>query len=138
MTSQKEVFLYDDHQSLIQELAFAGRPLADLIYEIQELYTSDSRPWIIGFSGGKDSTTVVSLVVSALQQLPIESLKKPVFFVSSDTSRNASRNRRDKRSLGIHQQMGKRQRHTNVSPFRIPKYRTDILGKPAWSRLSRS
>jgi DNA sulfur modification protein DndC len=85
MTSQKEVFLYDDHPSLIQELAFAGRPLADLIYEIQELYTSDSRPWIIGFSGGKDSTTVVSLVVSALQQLPIESLKKPVFIVSSDT-----------------------------------------------------
>ena len=85
MTSQKEVFLYDDHQSLIQELAFAGRPLADLIYEIQELYTSDSRPWIIGFSGGKDSTTVVSLVVSALQQLPLESLKKPVFIVSSDT-----------------------------------------------------
>ena len=35
----------------------------DEIYEeIQDLYLEDNRPWIIGFSGGKDSTTVLQLV----------------------------------------------------------------------------
>lgn len=29
---------------------------------ITELYQSDSMPWIIGYSGGKDSTTCVQLV----------------------------------------------------------------------------
>lgn len=34
----------------------------ELIEEIQYVYQSDNRPWVIGYSGGKDSTTVVELV----------------------------------------------------------------------------
>ena len=33
--------------------------LKDKIKEIQDLYQSDDRPWIIGYSGGKDSTCVL-------------------------------------------------------------------------------
>lgn len=56
-----------------------------IIKVIQELYTSDSIPWIIGYSGGKDSTVCVQLVWAALEQLPEDQRKKPVYVISTDT-----------------------------------------------------
>lgn len=53
--------------------------------EIQELYTSDSTPWVIGYSGGKDSTAVLQLVWIALQDLSKKDLNKPVYVLTSDT-----------------------------------------------------
>lgn len=81
----EEAFLYDSHHSLLEDLSIAGRPLKDLIREIQELYLADERPWIIGFSGGKDSTTVVSLIYAALELLEEKDRHKHVYVVSSDT-----------------------------------------------------
>lgn len=40
---------------------------------------------VIGYSGGKDSTTVVELVYKMLQMLPKEERNKNVYIVSSDT-----------------------------------------------------
>jgi DNA sulfur modification protein DndC len=59
--------------------------LANLENEIREVYCGDDRPWVIGYSGGKDSTTALQLVWSALRELPPESLNKPVYVISSDT-----------------------------------------------------
>ena len=56
-----------------------------LIKEIQELYLSDSTPWVVGYSGGKDSTAVLQLVWYALSELPIERREKPVHVISTDT-----------------------------------------------------
>jgi DNA sulfur modification protein DndC len=53
--------------------------------DVVAIYQSDSRPWVIGYSGGKDSTAVVRLVFEALLSLPAERRTKPVFVVSSDT-----------------------------------------------------
>lgn len=65
---------------------YNGRPLVEgLLEEIEYVYKSDSRPWIIGYSGGKDSTTVVHLVYEMLKRLPLEQRKKQVHIVSSDT-----------------------------------------------------
>ena len=57
----------------------------DLLEEIRYVYLSDDRPWIIGYSGGKDSTTVAKLVYEMLQSLPEEKRKKTVYIISSDT-----------------------------------------------------
>ncbi len=57
----------------------------DLINEIRYVYKSDKRPWIIGYSGGKDSTTVVELVYEMLLSLPIDERTKNVYIISSDT-----------------------------------------------------
>lgn len=57
----------------------------ELIEEIKYVYKSDNRPWIIGYSGGKDSTTVVELVYEMLQSLSPNERKKNVYIVSSDT-----------------------------------------------------
>jgi len=53
--------------------------------EIREVYASDNRPWVIGYSGGKDSTTALQLIWSALAELAPDQRKKPVYVLSSDT-----------------------------------------------------
>lgn len=53
--------------------------------DVLSLYVNDALPWVIGYSGGKDSTAVVRLVFEALLSLPKERRTKPVFVVSSDT-----------------------------------------------------
>ncbi|SDT34851.1 DNA sulfur modification protein DndC [Friedmanniella luteola] len=68
---------------------FGGRPVAEVVAEltaeIRELYTSDQVPWVIGYSGGKDSTAVLQLVWLALNGLAPEERTKPVHVISTDT-----------------------------------------------------
>lgn len=59
--------------------------LMSLQDEIREVYRGDDRPWVIGYSGGKDSTTALQLIWGALKGLPQSDLKKPVYVISSDT-----------------------------------------------------
>lgn len=56
-----------------------------IIDEMQRVYLNDNRPWIIGFSGGKDSTVVVQLVYQMLSLLDEDKRHKEVHIVSSDT-----------------------------------------------------
>ena len=53
--------------------------------EVADLYTSDDMPWVIGYSGGKDSTAVLQLVWIALEKVPQEKRSKPVYVISTDT-----------------------------------------------------
>jgi len=56
-----------------------------IMSEMQNLYLNDKRPWIIGFSGGKDSTCVTQLVFYMLMELPPEKRNKVVHIISSNT-----------------------------------------------------
>jgi DNA sulfur modification protein DndC len=53
--------------------------------EIRAVYLNDQRPWVVGYSGGKDSTTALQLIWHALAKLPRQQLSKPLFIISSDT-----------------------------------------------------
>lgn len=57
----------------------------NIINEMQLVYLHDKRPWMIGFSGGKDSTLLCCLVMEMLKRLPAEKRHKTVHIVSSDT-----------------------------------------------------
>ncbi|QQE88559.1 DNA phosphorothioation system sulfurtransferase DndC [Azotobacter chroococcum] len=74
-----------DYENFINQEVFAGKPLAEYVAEVQRIYCMDARPWIIGYSGGKDSSAVITLVYLALLGLPSELRTKHVFLVSSDT-----------------------------------------------------
>jgi DNA sulfur modification protein DndC len=54
-------------------------------HEIRTVYLADRRPWVIGYSGGKDSTTALQMIWYALSKLPPNQLTKPVYVISSDT-----------------------------------------------------
>jgi DNA sulfur modification protein DndC len=43
------------------------------------------RPWIVGFSGGKDSTVVAHLVFELLLSLPPHQRQRPIHIISNDT-----------------------------------------------------
>jgi len=59
----------------------------DVIKEIMIVYNHDARPWLIGYSGGKDSTLLVSLVYEAMKRLRDAggTLSKKVYVITSDT-----------------------------------------------------
>src|SRR5690348_11581043 len=61
------------------------KSLASLVSEVQELYLSDDAPWIVGYSGGKDSTATLQLVWLALSQLDRAQRAKRVHVISTDT-----------------------------------------------------
>jgi DNA sulfur modification protein DndC len=56
-----------------------------LLEEIKEIYLADSIPWVVGYSGGKDSTAALQLVWLALAELAPEKRSKPVHVISTDT-----------------------------------------------------
>ena len=67
------------------ESIFKTRNLKDIYEEIKNLYLTDNRPWIIGFSGGKDSTCMAQLVWTAISQLPVEKMHKKIYVIGCDT-----------------------------------------------------
>ena len=56
-----------------------------LLEEIREVYQSDEFPWVLGYSGGKDSTAVLQLVWTAVAGLPKKVRTKPIHVISTDT-----------------------------------------------------
>ncbi|MGL5550249.1 MAG: DNA phosphorothioation system sulfurtransferase DndC [Culicoidibacterales bacterium] len=52
---------------------------------VKEVYQENELPWVIGYSGGKDSTATLQVVFEALQELEAEQLTKPIYVISSDT-----------------------------------------------------
>lgn len=57
----------------------------EIIKEMMAVYQHDRRPWLIGYSGGKDSTLLVALTYEAISRLPEEARTKKVYVITSDT-----------------------------------------------------
>src|SRR5574337_233265 len=70
--------------SAFDELGFKAT-IAALQEEIRELYLADDVPWIIGYSGGKDSTATLQLIWAAIRAIPEGIRKKAVHVISTDT-----------------------------------------------------
>ena len=74
-----------DTQAKITDCADLKKTLSALLKKMQALYLSDAIPWVVGYSGGKDSTAALQLVWYALKKLPKEKRIKPVYVISTDT-----------------------------------------------------
>lgn len=71
--------------SLLQERSQQeGTALAKSRRYLYDLYWADRRPWIIAFSGGKDSTLVLQLVIELLHELE-DSEYKRIYVLTTDT-----------------------------------------------------
>ena len=62
-----------------------GRVLAEVTETIKALYLADNVPWVVGYSGGKDSTATLQLVWTALSEIAPLDRTKPVHVISTDT-----------------------------------------------------
>lgn len=59
--------------------------VAELVADVRHLYLEDEVPWVVGYSGGKDSTAVLQLVWMALREIEPGERHKPVHVISTDT-----------------------------------------------------
>ncbi|HEY9809174.1 MAG TPA: DNA phosphorothioation system sulfurtransferase DndC [Halomicronema sp.] len=71
---------------------FPTRTVAELVedieilcQEIQDLYCLDDIPWILGYSGGKDSSAVLQLIWNSIAGLPLEKRTKNINVITTDT-----------------------------------------------------
>jgi DNA sulfur modification protein DndC len=71
-------------RSVFQESGLA-KTLEAAYDEICELYLADSIPWVIGYSGGKDSSATLQLVWLAIAKLPATERTKTIHVISTDT-----------------------------------------------------
>ena len=70
----------------MQTKALSKLDIIQIVDLIKALFLEDSIPWVLGYSGGKDSTAVVQLVWDALYQLPeAQRHHKKVHVISTDT-----------------------------------------------------
>ncbi len=61
--------------------------IRDLEHEIIDQYINDdsSRPWILGFSGGKDSTMLLQLVWNAVKSIPDGARTRKIYVICNNT-----------------------------------------------------
>jgi DNA sulfur modification protein DndC len=60
--------------------------IQSILQELTEQYCEDDRmPWVVGYSGGKDSSMLLQLVVQMLLSLPKSKQTKEVHVLSNDT-----------------------------------------------------
>ena len=52
---------------------------------VRNLYLADDIPWVIGYSGGKDSTAAVQLVWMAISELERYERRKTIHIINTDT-----------------------------------------------------
>lgn len=71
-------------RSAFEEFGLA-KTVDELKRQTQQLYLADNVPWVVGYSGGKDSTAVLQIVWLALADLPVEQRHKTVHVISTDT-----------------------------------------------------
>lgn len=68
-----------------EKSVFSSKSITDLCNEVQEVYLANKSPWVLGYSGGKDSTATLQLVWLAIRNLQPDKRHKPIYVISSDT-----------------------------------------------------
>ncbi len=61
------------------------KTIKKLIKQTQALYLMDEIPWVVGYSGGKDSTAALQVIWYAISELPKNKRTKSVYVISTDT-----------------------------------------------------
>lgn len=67
------------------ELFQPSNACKEIAESLRELYLTDPRPWLVGFSGGKDSTLLASLVFDTVRSVPAQAWQKEAAVVCTDT-----------------------------------------------------
>lgn len=57
----------------------------DIKEHIKKVYLTYNRPFVIGFSGGKDSSAALQIVWESVNELPMEKLTNDIFVITVDT-----------------------------------------------------
>ena len=72
-------------KSFFNEIGFKAT-IEKLVNHISRLYLEDDIPWIVGYSGGKDSSACLQLMWRVLEKIKTENKSiKPLHVITTDT-----------------------------------------------------
>ena len=72
-------------KSYFNELGFKAT-IGKLVNHVAKLYLEDQNPWVVGYSGGKDSSACLQLMWRVLEKLKSENKTiKPLYVITTDT-----------------------------------------------------
>ena len=72
-------------KSYFNELGFKAT-IDKLVNHVAKLYLEDQNPWVVGYSGGKDSSACLQLMWRVLEKLKSENKTiKPLYVITTDT-----------------------------------------------------
>lgn len=83
MSRRKKASL-DDLIAELDDLGFEP-DISEVLERVTALYKADRIPWVVGYSGGKDSTATLQLVWTALAALAPKERIKDVHVITTDT-----------------------------------------------------
>jgi DNA sulfur modification protein DndC len=69
----------------VKVVSMADTDYSKITHFLTKLYLEDDRPWLVGFSGGKDSTMLASLIFDSVLTIPTAQRKKPISVLCTDT-----------------------------------------------------
>ena len=116
-----------------QDITITKNIVDGLMETVRNLYLADDIPWVIGYSGGKDSTATLQLVWLSLLDLPIEKRKKTVHIINTDTMvESPVIEKWVTKSLAIMEESAKR----DQLPFITHRLTPDLNNTFPWKRLS--
>ena len=81
----QNISIYNKPKKLVAITILEMKKFKFIKKEMENQYLKDDRPWVIGYSGGKDSTCLTQLVYNMLKNLPAHKRKKEVIILSSNT-----------------------------------------------------
>lgn len=83
--SRKRTFDETMFMADLKDSVFNQKTLDDIYLDIQKIYKQYSYPWVVGYSGGKDSTATLQIIWNAIARLPQEERTRHIYVISSDT-----------------------------------------------------
>lgn len=83
MNQKKRLNLFVASQNSTKMLSVAEK-VQTVLDNLKDIYLKYKRPWIVGLSGGKDSTCITQLIYQMLKSLKPEERIKPVYILSAD------------------------------------------------------
>lgn len=66
-------------------MSITRESIEGLMETVRNLYLADDIPWVIGYSGGKDSSATLQLIWLAIQELPKALRRKKIHIINTDT-----------------------------------------------------
>jgi DNA sulfur modification protein DndC len=82
---EKKINIVSNYQKSSFDVNGIDTEVENIKADIKRLYLSDALPWVIGYSGGKDSTACLQLIWYAIKELEESQRSKPIYVISTDT-----------------------------------------------------
>lgn len=87
MIMKEKILTRGNFMNIIDDILNENHLIENIKKDIEEVYFMNELPWVIGYSGGKDSTCTTQIILDTLIELRKKgkTLNKKIYIITSDT-----------------------------------------------------